>query len=46
MGRSAHSIQGKATDTLVLDVEGTDGRERGEEQKVRSPRCTYFCDRS
>lgn len=34
MGRSANPVQGKSTETLVLDVEGTDGRERGEEQKV------------
>ena len=36
MGCSANTIRGRPTDTLVLDVEGTDGRERGEEQKVRS----------
>lgn len=27
--------------TLVLDVEGTDGRERGEDQ-VRSPRFSFI----
>jgi hypothetical protein len=37
MGRSANTIRGRGTDTLVLDVEGTDGRERGEEQKVHTP---------
>jgi len=42
LGRSVNPIRGKATDTLVLDVEGTDGRERGEEQKSFERKSSLF----
>jgi hypothetical protein len=42
MGRSANTIRGRGTDTLVLDVEGTDGRERGEEQKSFERKSSLF----
>lgn len=42
MGCSANTIRGRPTDTLVLDVEGTDGRERGEEQKSFERKSSLF----